>query len=52
MQQTGSGKKKGWYQYGTEFVAEATGRHGYTVRLIPAHPEVQRTLRLGLITWA
>jgi starch phosphorylase len=43
---------KGWYQYSVEFVAEATGRHGYTVRVIPAYPGMQRTLRLGLITWA
>jgi len=52
MQLTGAGKKKGWHQYTADFTAETTGRHGYTVRLIPAHPEIQKTLRLGLITWA
>jgi starch phosphorylase len=52
MERSGDGKKKGWHRYGVTFTAEATGRHGYTVRLIPAHPEIQHTLRLGLITWA
>ncbi len=52
MQQIGTGKKKGWFQYSADFNAETTGRHGYTVRIIPAHPEIQKTLRLGLITWA
>lgn len=51
MKPAGDGKK-GWYQYTVETVAETTGRHGYTVRIIPSHPDMQRTLRLGLITWA
>jgi len=52
MKPNGSSNGKGWHQYAVEFVAEATGRHGYTVRVIPAHPDMQRTLRLGLVTWA
>jgi len=52
MQPVGTGKKKGWFQYAAEFTAEATGRQGYTVRVIPAHPEIQKTLRFGLIKWA
>ncbi len=44
--------KDGWYNYSLEFVSEVTGRHGYTMRVIPRHAEVRNTLRLGLITWA
>lgn len=52
MKPTGEGRGKGWHQYAVEFVAAATGRHGYTVRVIPAHSDIESTLRLGLITWA
>lgn len=47
-----SDKGKGWYRYHIEFTSEATGRHGYSVRVIPNHPDVRQTLHLGLITWA
>lgn len=42
----------GWYSYTVGFVTETTGRHGYTVRVIPRHPDMRHTLQLGLITWA
>jgi starch phosphorylase len=45
-------KGKGWYRYQIEFTSEATGRHGYSVRVIPNHPDARHTLHLGLITWA
>ncbi|MBN1123152.1 MAG: alpha-glucan family phosphorylase [Anaerolineae bacterium] len=44
--------KDGWSQYRVEFVTEATGRHGYTIRILPRHPEMRRVMHLGLITWA
>ncbi|MBN1313373.1 MAG: alpha-glucan family phosphorylase [Anaerolineae bacterium] len=42
----------GWYRYGIEYISEATGRHGYTVRIVPNYPELKHPLRLRLITWA
>jgi starch phosphorylase len=48
----GSPRGEGWHQYHTEFRSEVTGRYGYTVRVIPHHPDLGSTLRLGLITWA
>lgn len=42
----------GWHHYEVEFVSEATGKHGYTVRVVPNHPDLRHPLRLGLITWA
>jgi starch phosphorylase len=52
MERGGDGRKKGWSNYAVSFTAESTGRHGYTVRIIPSHPDIPNTLRLGLITWA
>jgi starch phosphorylase len=43
---------EGWHQYRVEFAAETTGRHGYTVRVLPDHPDMRRIMQLGLITWA
>ncbi len=45
-------REKGWYHYEVEFIPETTGQHGYTVRIIPQHPDLRQPLRLGLITWA
>jgi starch phosphorylase len=53
MERTGDGYSgRGWHHYEASFVTESTGRHGYTVRVIPRHPDMQKTLHLGLITWA
>nr|MBN1229643.1 alpha-glucan family phosphorylase [Anaerolineae bacterium] len=48
----GNERGEGWYYYTTTFIADVTGRHGYTVRIIPKHPDMRRTIHLGLITWA
>jgi starch phosphorylase len=42
----------GVYNYRVAFLSESTGRHGYTIRVLPSHPELRRSLHLGLITWA
>ena len=47
-----SPRGEGWHRYTVEFTCETTGHHGYTVRIIPFHPDMTNTLRLGLITWA
>ncbi len=53
MQHVGNSPRgQGWCQYSVEFVSDVTGRHGYTVRIIPRHPNARNALRLGLITWA
>jgi starch phosphorylase len=33
-------------------VSNASGRHGYTVRVLPRHSELDQPLRHGLILWA
>jgi glycogen phosphorylase len=52
MQCSGPGRGKGWYEYSVEFMSETTGQHGYTVRVLPDHPDLRHPLRLGLMTWA
>jgi starch phosphorylase len=42
----------GWHLFEADFVNRATGRHGYTVRVIPSHPDVQNPMRLGMVAWA
>jgi glycogen phosphorylase len=53
MHCSGPGSRgKGWYEYSVEFVSETTGQHGYTLRVLPNHPDLRHPLRLGLMTWA
>ncbi len=44
--------ENGWYRYHVDFASTVTGRHGYTIRVIPRHEEMRSTLHLGLVTWA
>lgn len=47
-----AGGESGWYRYGVEYASETAGRYGYTVRIIPSHPELRHPLRLRLVAWA
>jgi starch phosphorylase len=42
----------GWHLFEADYVNSATGRHGYTVRVIPSHPDVRNPMRLGMVVWA
>jgi starch phosphorylase len=42
----------GWHLFEADFVNSTTGRHGYTVRVVPSHPDVQNTMRMGMVAWA
>jgi starch phosphorylase len=44
-------EEKGYYTYSSEIVCEATGRYGFTVRVVPRDPVWKNTMP-GLITWA
>ena len=39
-------------RYVGEFACEAAGRYGFTVRVVPAHPDLTTPLELGAIAWA
>ena len=38
--------------YRGSFRCERSGRHGYTVRIVPAHPDLASSMDLGCIAWA
>ena len=42
----------GPYRYGGSFNCGQSGRHGYTVRIVPAHDDLVEPVELGCITWA
>lgn len=39
------------YLYETAITAEKTGHHGFAVRVLPYHPELNNPFEMGLITW-
>ncbi|MCC6905705.1 MAG: alpha-glucan family phosphorylase [Anaerolineae bacterium] len=43
---------KGWHQFRVDVPCLVTGRHGYTVRVVPHYKGWENTLRFGLIRWA
>jgi starch phosphorylase len=40
------------YRYEGSFTCALAGRHGYTVRIVPAHPDLVNSVELGCIAWA
>ncbi|NDJ52567.1 MAG: glycosyltransferase family 1 protein [Chloroflexi bacterium] len=52
MTLVGDGESKGWYTYSVSYECRETGHHGYTARVIPSHDDLDRPLRLNLVTWA
>jgi glycogen phosphorylase len=40
------------YRYEGSFTCDLAGRHGYTVRIVPAHPDLVNPVELGCIAWA
>ncbi len=46
------GDKDGEYRYEGEVVCNRAGRHGFTVRVAPSHPDQLHVAELGLIEWA
>jgi starch phosphorylase len=42
----------GSYVYEGAIPCRQSGLQGYSVRIVPFHPDIPNPLRLGLITWA
>ena len=40
------------YRYVGHFSVEQAGRYGYTVRVVPSHPDLAIPVELGSVTWA
>ena len=52
MQLVSLGESDGEYRFGGEFVCTRAGRHGFTVRVAPNHPDQLSVCELGLMQWA
>ncbi|MBN1466250.1 alpha-glucan family phosphorylase [candidate division KSB1 bacterium] len=44
-------KKDGLRIYSAKFNLDATGQHGYSVRVLPNHPLIANPMKTGLIKW-
>jgi starch phosphorylase len=40
------------HRYTGSFNCNQSGRHGYTVRIVPSHPDLVSSVELGCISWA
>ena len=40
------------YEFVGEILSRTSGRHGYTVRVLPCHPDLDDPYKQGLILWA
>ena len=52
MQPAGQGKAGSYLFEASEVVCFSSGRHGYTVRVLPHHPDLTTPFLPGLIEWA
>ncbi|HXI16399.1 MAG TPA: alpha-glucan family phosphorylase [Chloroflexota bacterium] len=48
----GHQERNGSYTYAGEIPCLASGLHGYSVRIVPAHPDLSSQFEPGLVTWA
>jgi glycogen phosphorylase len=39
-------------RYGGHFRCDRAGRHGYTVRIVPSHPDLAVPVEMGCVAWA
>jgi glycogen phosphorylase len=52
MELTGSAEKDGHYRYSGSFACEKAGRYGFSVRVVPAHPDLADSAEMGCVVWA
>ena len=46
------GEGKNLYRYAGSFPCERAGRYGFTVRVVPSHPDLRTFAEMGCVTWA
>jgi starch phosphorylase len=51
MQPTGQ-QENTRHEFVGEIPSQTSGRHGYTVRILPKHPDLGDPYKQGLILWA
>jgi starch phosphorylase len=47
-----SANRSGALRYRGSFRCDSAGRHGYTVRIVPAHADLGSALEMGCVAWA
>jgi len=52
MEAVGREDAGGRRRYRGSFVCERAGRYGFTVRVVPHHPDLLTPVEMGLIAWA
>jgi glycogen phosphorylase len=52
LSQHGEGDHAGWRRYATEVRFDRAGNFGFTVRIVPSHPELGSPAALGRVVWA
>jgi starch phosphorylase len=52
MGEDGGGDVPGWHRYGREVEFDRAGNFGFTVRVVPAHPDLVNYAHLGRVAWA
>jgi starch phosphorylase len=40
------------FRYTGSFICDTAGRHGFTVRVVPSHPDLAQPLEMGCVVWA
>ncbi|HVL82653.1 MAG TPA: alpha-glucan family phosphorylase [Actinomycetota bacterium] len=48
----GGARAGGTYVYETTFPVQRAGRYGFTIRVVPSHPDLPSATSLGLVAWA
>jgi starch phosphorylase len=52
MEMEGPGTNPGTTLWRGSFVCDVAGRHGFTVRVVPSHPDLPVPVEMGCVTWA
>ena len=47
-----AGEAKNLHRYSGSFACERAGRYGFTVRVVPRHPDLRTFAELGCVAWA
>ena len=52
MELVGAANEPGWYRFAGSFDVEQAGRYGFTVRVVPSHPDLATPVEMGRAAWA
>lgn len=52
MEMSGPGQEEGSTLWEGSFVCDTAGRHGFTARVLPSHPDLPLPAEMGCVAWA